>query len=290
MRLIILLLLTVPLFSPAQPLSRERVVKIKNATVRVIIEGVNSVGTGFFVTDNGLLVTCFHVVLPAIKYKKRIYIEFNNGDTTEVGLPDIFSLDSNYVKGVNAYDFCLLAIKPGSRKTDFLKLGDFNAAQEGEEVYTCGYPLGMARQFISKGILSSKYLNTGPWVEWLGKKYNMPRNEALLDITLNRGNSGGPIIKIGNSPSEDAVIGIADFIINPVGSYADSIINSTKDPHFQLGLNQVTDSTGKVISGGFELNASLNKIAEALKSTSIGISGCISINHLSAILLNYGIK
>ena len=103
--------------------------------------------------------------------------------------PGILNSDTSYVKAVNAFDFCLLSIKSGTRKTAFLKLGDFNNVREGDEIYTCGYPLGMTHQFISKGILSSKYLNNKIRIELFGKGFDMARQEALLDITLNRGNS-----------------------------------------------------------------------------------------------------
>jgi serine protease Do len=290
MRYFILLLITIPSFLYGQSLSPERVSKIKSATVRVIVEGGISVGSGFFVTETGLLVTCLHVALPAIKNKKRIYIEFQNGDTTEVGFPDILNSDTSYVKGANVYDFCLLsAIRPGLKKTPFLKLGDFGNAMEGDDIYTCGYPLGMSYQFISKGIISSKYINNSIWTESLGIKYYIPRNEALLDITLNRGNSGGAIIKMGKTENEDEVIGIADFAINPLGNYADSIISSASDPAFNIKMNVVYDSIGNQISST-DINRTLVKMAEAHKSTSIGVSGCVSINHLKAILGKYGLK
>ncbi len=289
MRCFILFLITIPSFLYGQSLSPERVSKIKSATVRVIVEGGISVGSGFLINEDGLVVTCLHVVLPALQNKKRTYIQFNNGDTLEMGFPDILNSDTLYNRSAIAYDFCVITpLKPG-KKTPFLKMGNFANIYEGDEVYTCGYPLGMSQQFISKGMLSTKYLNNNIAFEHLGKPYSMPRNEALMDITLNRGNSGGAIVKIGKTLNDDEVIGIANFIINPIGNYADSIINSTSDPDFKFQLNQVQDSTGKIISGG-DMNGWLRKMAEAHKSTSIGISGCVSINHLMAVLKKYGVK
>ena len=78
----------------SQSLSPERVAKIKSATVRVIVEGGISIGTGFFINDKGLIITCWHVVLPALQNGKRTYIQFNNNETVEVGIPNIYNADT----------------------------------------------------------------------------------------------------------------------------------------------------------------------------------------------------
>ena len=280
--LFIFLFVWIPLASSSQGLGPERVSKIKSATVRVMAEGGIPLGTGFFIHENGIILSCWHVVLPAMQYKIRLYIELNNGDTTRVEIPNLLKFDSLSQRIAVAYDYAILVpFIPLKKKVPFLKLGDYEKIMEGDEIYTCGYPLGSPQQFISKGIVSTKYENKFNGVNTLAKFYSFPRKEALLDITLNRGNSGGAIVKVGKSVEEDEVIGLADFIINPMGNRADSIIRITEKAPFSSV--RVLDSLGKSI---YEANPNDITIifAEALGNMSIGISGCVAINYVYAYL------
>ena len=93
----------------SQCLSPERVSRIKSSTVRIIVEGGISIGTGFFVNDKGLIITCWHVVLPAFQNNKRTYIQFSNNDIVEVGVPNIYNSDTLFGRVSVGYDFCILA-------------------------------------------------------------------------------------------------------------------------------------------------------------------------------------
>ncbi len=286
-------ILVLPLFlfitSFSQSLSPERVAKIKSATASVITDGGISIGTAFFIDNKGTSITCWHVVLAAMQAKRNIFLELNDGTLISVGLPNAFNNDTVYDRERVAYDFCILIpMTISNRIFSFLKLGDYSKAVEGEEVYTCGYPLGYKQQFISKGIISTKYQRNPNEVTQLGIKYNYPREEALLDLTLNRGNSGGAIIKIGKTIADDAVIGIADFIINPLGSNADTIIKSATPVIGNILFNSQTDATGNVISG-HDPNKTTVIFAEAISNLSIGVSGCVSINYIYRFLKVMGL-
>lgn len=275
--LIFILLFSASIFS--QSLSSDRIARIKSATVRVIGEGGISIGTGVFVNKDGLLITCAHVVFPAFQKGKRIYIEFNNKDTVGVGLPDIFVNDTMFFRKAIAYDFCILSpLRPITTKFSVLKFGDFESAAEGDDIYTCGYPLGSPLQFISRGMISTKYINEINSVQQLGKIYRFPRKEALLDITLNKGNSGGAIVKVGRTIDEDVVIGLADFGLSPMGNKADSLIQSLGNSRAFIEF-RTFDSSGKTISKQ-NPNEIAILFAQALDNTSIGVSGCIAINYL----------
>lgn len=103
------------------------------------------------------------------------------------------------------------------------------------------------------------------------------RNESIVDITLNKGNSGGAIYKIGDSDVQDEVIGIADFIITPVGKDISDLMDSVK---------AANNSGMKVEIAGVDPNKSLEMIINTLSNSSDGVSGCISIEyfqHLVAI-------
>lgn len=184
------LILSVNCFS--QSLSLERVNKLKAATVRITIENSNSVGTGFFIRDDGLLLTCWHVIEPAIIRDasnnitglKKIFVTINDTTKLEFGILLSFFKDSNLYRQGLAYDFSLLVpIKKMTTKQVFLKLGDFNTLNEGQEVITCGYPIGIEQNFISRGIISTKYIDTTITIitPYTKTKYN--RSQALMDIT-----------------------------------------------------------------------------------------------------------
>lgn len=256
------------LMSFSQSLSPERVARIKAATVRILLNDTIPLGTGFVVSQDCLILTCTHVILPAVyNSNTTLTVEFQSGEKITVGIAEkIFSKVSLESMG---YDLCILVpVKPESRKFTFLKLGNFDNCIEGQEVYTCGYPLGIKNQFISKGIISTKYLFAENAVlDSTGKKILFPRYQALADLTLNRGNSGGAIVKVGNRIEEDEVVGVASYIITPAGGLADSLINVFKD------------LKGGAEIAGINPNKMFGLYAEILAKTSIGVSGFVSINH-----------
>jgi S1-C subfamily serine protease len=258
----------------SQSLNQDRVAKIKACTVKIIIEGNGSIGTGFFVNPNGTLLTCWHVIEPAlirdintnaITGFRKIFIVLNNNEKLQVDMP--IKLITQAYNSALAYDYCVLFPILAHSPFQFLKLGNFDNLHEGQEVYTCGYPLGIEQQFITKGIVSTKYIDTNNSITNAGSVTKFPRSQALLDLTLNKGNSGGAVIAIGQSIDDDVVIGIADFIINPIGGNAEALATMLKG------------RSGGVFISGVDPNALFSNIIEVLNNTSIGVSGCVSINH-----------
>lgn len=274
-KIILLAFFLIPIYCNAQPLGAERVKKLKETVVRVLIENEPS-GTAFFVTQEGVLFSCWHVVEPAMIRDsvtnaiigiRNIEIEFLSREKVKVDIP-IDIIQKNYNEAL-AYDYVVLFLleKP---KTNFshLKLGNFNNVKEGDVVYSNGYPLGISQNFISVGILSSKWTDTISIFN-LGKQIaSYSRNVAWLDLTMNKGNSGGPIIKLGINPQDDEVIGIATFILNPFAQEAEKLIQFSMNNQGDLGF------------GGISMNKLNAFFAEAIYKNSIGVSGCVSINHL----------
>ncbi len=260
----------------AQSLNKERVDKLKKCVVKVYVEGRISTGTGFFISENGDVLTCWHVIQAAIKTDslgkildiKRIYIEFTNRDTIEMEIPlEYFRLKKN-TEAVS-YDFCVLTTdKKLKSKTEYFKIGTFEDIQEGDEVYTAGYPLGIPDQFISMGILSNKYIDSSIVIG----NTKVKRDVALLDLTINRGNSGGPIIKLGETVNEDKVIGIADFLITKNGPIAEQLLKELDERKMDI---KIDDGNGNLLY----LTNIFKMFAEAIAYSSNGISGCVSINH-----------
>ena len=198
----------------------------------------------------------------------------SNGEIIEVGVLNLFEQDQ-FAKKAVAFDYCILGpIAHLKSIVSFLKIGNFDSVREGDEIYTCGYPIGIKQQFVTRGIVSTKYVEDSNRSIFKGDTSLIPRAQALLDVTLNRGNSGGAIVKVGNSFDEDEVVGIADFIITPIGSQSEQIIELLKK------------SSGQLKIGGVDPNAAFASVFEIISSLSIGVSGCISINYLASLLVN----
>lgn len=283
MKLIFLVALLFQINGYAQSLSPERVARIKNATVQLTIEGTTFTGSGFFIDNKGKLLTCWHVIAPALLYdtaqrvpvQNRIIAQLNDGRKIEYGLQTVFVTDTTVNTIAVGYDFAVLLPKTNIT-TPFLKLGSYSNSREGDEIYTCGYPLSIPNPFVSRGIISTKYTDTANSVSRpTGTLYRMPRNQALLDITLNSGNSGGPIVRTGKTIDDDEVIGIADFIITPMWPYYES-------------LNTMLESS--INSGASAQLAGVDPVrlfylfAKVLGSSSVGISGCVSVDHIKTSL------
>lgn len=270
--LFITLIFTVFTKMNAQSIDKQRLIRAKNSVVRILIDDKPS-GTGFVISKTGQIITCWHVIQSAISIDesskqiilKKITAEFISGKKIDLGIYTYLFKDG--YKEALIYDYCFLepSIKTNT-SYEFLKLGKFENVNEGEQVYSVGYPLGIEQQFVSTGILSTK------WTDKIKLTDNteMNREVSWLDLTMNKGNSGGPIIKIGNT--EDEVIGIATFILNP---YA----NTSQE------LSNLSTNLGVDIQFGGISQVKVNKLfADAVSNNSIGISGCVSINHIIEIL------
>jgi serine protease Do len=254
----------------SQSLSQERISKIKNATVRITIDSTSSVGTGFFVANDGTIVTCWHVVKPAIVSLNnihKVFVELNSGEKLEAL---IFGPSDSFVKACIIYDFAVLYLKNKPiENISFLNIGNYSDLAEGESVYTCGYPLGIKQQFVSVGIESTKYIDTITYsINGIAKDKKL-REQSLCDLTLNEGNSGGAIVKLGNTPNEDKVVGIADFIIIPYAQTLRGLTDTIKErlKYGDIGIN------------GIPAMATSQLFSDALSQASNGISGCVSIDY-----------
>ncbi len=154
------------------PLSESDSVKattlIKSNIVKVInkLDDNNSIiGTGFF-DKSGYLVTASHIV----DIEGTITIQYENGNT------DKAQLFSNDITS----DVALLTIE--NPKVKALYFGKTLSVNVTDDVYAIGYPFALEGEAsVSKGVLSARRSAGG--VEFLQS-----------DISLNTGNSGGPLI------------------------------------------------------------------------------------------------
>ena len=279
--ILLLFFALIPVLCNSQSLGYDRIEGLNKSIVRVLIDSIPS-GTGFFVHNDGWVATCHHVIEPAyirdsltnqIIGLKNIQIEFQNGEIVEMGIMT-YLLNDGYKKSFS-YDYSLLKVQ-SKPKTIYkaLKIGKWSDVIDGDEIYSCGYPLGIKQRFISKGILSTKWTDSIPLFKDTVLFEKVYRDVAWLDLTMNKGNSGGAIIKIGKTPEEDTVIGIATFILNPFAKDAGALAS------YLLSDNRKFD----MIMGGISSNKINAMYANAIANNSIGVSGCISIGYVAEIL------
>ncbi len=148
-------------------LSLEELVRRAKPAV-VYLKGVDKSGTGFFVTDTGVIATNAHLA----RGEESLLTILEGGQELEAKVVYIDpELDIALVK-VEGKDF------------PHLTLADAATARQGESVLAIGNP-GDAMPFsVTKGVVSAvgKFANAGPgtWIQ--------------TDTPINPGNSGGPLL------------------------------------------------------------------------------------------------
>jgi serine protease Do len=143
-----------------------------------IRQRVKSLGSGFLVDANGLIVTNEHVVQRAQDLK--IKVTLNDGR----------SFNARYVAGDSASDLALIRIEDGGA-LPYIDLSKLSPNLLGETVLVLGNPLGYGSS-VSRGILSA----TDRTVTVQGTEYH---NMLQTDAAINPGNSGGPLIDLSGS-------------------------------------------------------------------------------------------
>jgi S1-C subfamily serine protease len=128
-----------------------------------------STGTGFAISEDGLIVTAHHVV----KEASSIKIHLNNGSVVK----------ANPYKNDPSNDIAILKI--GVPTTNYLPIAPLRTAKTGERVFTIGFPissvLGQEAKY-TEGVISALS--------------GIASAESFLQITVpvQPGNSGGPLV------------------------------------------------------------------------------------------------
>ena len=144
----------------------------------VNIKTTRSGGSGFFVNPNGYVITNLHVI--------------QGGGFVQVQTFDGLVFNAEVIATDDLTDLALLQIPANF---DYLTLADSDDVQVGEKVIAIGNPLGLSFT-VTEGIVSAVD-RSGP---------NGLEAYIQTDVSLNPGNSGGPLIN-----KQGEVIGITNF-------------------------------------------------------------------------------
>ncbi|MCA1403385.1 Do family serine endopeptidase [Ensifer sp. IC3342] len=144
-------------------------------------------GSGFFITEDGYLVTNNHVVA--------------DGSAFTVILNDGTELDAKLVGKDSRTDLAVLKVDD-NRKFTYVSFADDSKVRVGDWVVAVGNPFGLGGT-VTAGIVSARGrdIGSGPYDDYL-----------QVDAAVNRGNSGGPTFNLSGE-----VVGINTAILAPSG-------------------------------------------------------------------------
>ena len=146
-----------------------------------------AVGSGFFISSDGYVVTNHHVVGKAAK----IWVKTSDGKRYRARL-----LGSD-----KKTDLALLKVDAKGKSFHYVQFAE-KEPRVGEWVIAVGNPFGFGGT-VTAGILSAKgrYIGAGPYDDFL-----------QIDAAINRGNSGGPTFNM-----KGRVVGVNTAIFSPTG-------------------------------------------------------------------------
>lgn len=144
------------------------------------------VGTGFFISEDGLLITNEHVVCGASSNNIKI-ITVNN---------KIYDVENIAIDP--AQDVAILKVNTNNEKVPFLKFANPDTkVKVGQEVIAIGNPFGDNPASVTKGIISGINRNITAR-GFCGSTTTIKEYEGVIqtDAAINSGNSGGPLLNM----------------------------------------------------------------------------------------------
>ena len=147
-----------------------------------------SLGSGFIIDDDGIVVTNYHVI--------------ENAEEIRVVLADETSFTAEVLGQDQKTDIAVLKIDPGDTKLTAVSFGNSDELRVGDWVLAIGNPFGLGGT-VTAGIVSARGRDIG----------NGPYDDFIqTDASINRGNSGGPLFN-----TDGDVIGINTAIYSQSG-------------------------------------------------------------------------
>jgi serine protease Do len=162
--------------------------QIGQAVVQVKTPG--GLGSGFFINEDGYLITNFHVIEGETEISVEVYSQTD-------GQLDRETYKQVKIIAINKFhDLALLHIEDkGAPKFKAVTLGSSDALNVGDGVFAIGSPLGLERT-VTQGILSTKTRQLE------GELY------LQTSAQINPGNSGGPLFNLAGE-----VVGVTNMKI-----------------------------------------------------------------------------
>jgi len=192
------------------------------------------IGSGFFVREDGVLVTNHHVIEGA----QVLGVRLLQGDV----------VPATIIATSAATDLAVLKAEVG-KKVPCLKFADTSTVKVGHYAIAIGAPLSLYHT-MTTGIVSFK-----------GRKIGMNYKEDFIqtDAAINPGNSGGPLLNI-----DGLVIGVNSCGLMPGG-------NGSIGLNFAIDGNLVQRTVGMLLGKGLKERPSLGVTVEETKPEGQGV-------------------
>jgi serine protease Do len=161
---------------PPEKTVRELVAQLGEAVVQVRTPG--GLGSGFFINEEGYLITNFHVIEGETQISLEVY-HVKDGQLERRVYKQVRIVAMNKFA-----DLALLKVEDkDSPRFSWVPLGDSDMLAVGERVFAIGSPLGLERT-VTEGIVSTKTR------QFQGDLY------VQTTAQINPGNSGGPLFNL----------------------------------------------------------------------------------------------
>lgn len=197
-------------------------------------------GTGFIITNDGLIVTNKHVA--------------EAGDSLKVALTDGRTFDAEKVAVDPTNDLAILKIN--ATGLPVVDLGDSDALQIGQWVIATGNALGELQNTVTVGVISARERQLTAGGNGTQEQLN---NLLQTDAAINPGNSGGPLVNM-----DGQVVGINT-----------AVAGNAQNIGFAIPINQAKSAidsykkTGKIIKPALGVRYRIinSEIAKSLNLT-----------------------
>ena len=205
-----------------------------NTTVNIFGQTTTSAasGSGFVLTQDGYIVTNYHVIEDAVD---------DSSVSIEVSFADGTQYTATLVGGEQDNDVAIIKIDATGLQP--VTLGDSDQLVVGETVYTIGNPLGELTYSLTDGLVSAldRLITTSSTNQTTGQKETTTLNVLQTNCDINPGNSGGPLFdSYGN------VVGIVTAKYTQTSSGV-----SAEGLGFALPINDLKDIIEEIIEYGY---------------------------------------
>lgn len=189
------------------------------------------VGSGFFISQDGYILTNHHVV--------------EGADGIRVTMADGRELEAEVIGSDQRTDVAL--IKVDIKNAPVLDIGNPSSIRKGEWVLAFGSPFGLDST-VTAGIVSAIGRDTGDYLPFI-----------QTDVAVNPGNSGGPLVDLNGR-----VVGINSQIVSRSGGFMGISLAIPIDEAMRV-VEQLR-TTGKVIRGriGVQIGEVSDEVARAI--------------------------
>jgi serine protease Do len=162
------------------------VANVSEAVVKVTSPA--GLGSGFFINEQGYLITNYHVIERETKIEITVFKKVKDGFDKKI-------FKSVKIEAINPFvDLALLKVEDlGDYQIRFVYLGDVDKIKVGEQVFAIGNPLGLERT-VTNGVISST------------RRESEGHIYLQTNADINPGNSGGPLFNLSGE-----VIGVTNM-------------------------------------------------------------------------------